>query len=104
MEVAISNSNSALTEINKLGKHFRFTDGGWLELFATINGEEGPFKARLSDTRLSFLENNVEVSYFANYEMLITVLKVLNTLQIGNISISKTSTGGIIMKWIGSDE
>lgn len=104
MEVAISNSNSALTEINKLGKHFRFTDGGWLELFATINGEEGPFKARLSDTRLSFLENNVEVSYFANYEMLITVLKVLNTLQIGNISISKTATGGIIMKWIGSDE
>lgn len=104
MQIAITNSNEALDEVNKIGKHFRFTDSGWFELFATINGEEGPFKARLSDTRLSFLENNVEVSYFSNYIMLITSLKVLNSLQIGNISLSKTATGGIIMKWIGDDD
>lgn len=104
MQIAITNSNEALDEVNKIGKHFRFTDSGWFELFATINGEEGPFKARLSDTRLSFLENNVEVSYFSNYMMLITSLKVLNSLQIGNISLSKTATGGIIMKWIGDDD
>lgn len=104
MQIAITNSNEALDEVNKIGKHFRFTDSGWFELFATINGEEGPFKARLSDTRLSFLENNVEVSYFSNYMMLITSLKVLNSLQIGNISLSKTATGGIIMKWVGDDD
>ena len=104
MQIAITNSNEALDEVNKIGKHFRFTESGWFELFATVNGQEGPFKTRLSDTRLSFLENNVEVSYFSNFMMLITSLKVLNSLQIGNISISKTATGGIIMKWIGDDE
>lgn len=99
--MAITKSNSALDEVEMIGKHFNFTDSGWVEIFATVNGVPGRFKTQITDQRLGFLDNNVEVAYMSNQQLYITRAQILESLQLGNISMSNTAKGGLIYQWKG---
>lgn len=101
VEMAITKSNSALDEVEMIGKHFNFTDSGWVEIFATVNGVPGRFKTQITDQRLGFLDNNVEVAYMSNQQLYITRAQILESLQLGNISMSNTAKGGLIYQWKG---
>lgn len=101
IETAITKSNSALNGVETIGKHFNFTDSGWVEIFSSINGKPGRFKAQITDQRFSFLDNNSEVAYLSNRNLYITEAQILNALQIGNVSLSKTAKGGLIFQWKG---
>lgn len=101
VETAITQSNTALDGIQTIGKHFNFTDSGWVEIFATLNGVPGRFKTQITDQRLAFLDNNVEVAYMSNQKLYITQAQILNALQLGNIEQSKTAKGGLIYQWKG---
>lgn len=101
VETAITKSNTALDGIQTIGKHFNFTDSGWVEIFATLNGVPGRFKTQITDQRLAFLDHNVEVAYMSNQKLYITQAQILNSLQLGNIEQSKTAKGGLIYQWKG---
>lgn len=101
VETAITKSNTALDGVQTIGKHFNFTDSGWVEIFATLNGVPGRFKTQITDQRLAFLDNNVEVAYMSNQKLYITQAQILNSLQLGTIEQSKTAKGGLIYQWKG---
>lgn len=99
VDIAISKSSSNEQNLNTIAKHMKFSDEGWLELFATTNGNEGRFKTKITDTKLSFTDNNQEVAYMSNQKLYINYAQINNDLQIGSIVATKSDKGGIIFKW-----
>ena len=99
VDIAISKSSTNEQNLNIISKHMKFSDEGWLELFATINGEEGRFKTTITDTKLSFTDNNQEVAYMSNQKLYINYAQINNDLQIGSIVATKSDKGGIVFKW-----
>lgn len=76
----------------------RFSEDG-LEL-GKIND---PFKVRLSNEKLSFLDNDVEIAYVSNNKLHITDARVTNSLSIGTDTNGYfdwvTESSGLGMKW-----
>ena len=101
LNVAISKSTEALDMKYTVDKHFNFTDAGWVEIFATVNGQQGRFKTQITDQKLAFLDGGSEVAYLSNQELYITNARILESLQAGNMSLEKSSKGGLIFKWKG---
>lgn len=99
VDIAISKSSSNEQNLNTIAKHMKFSDEGWLELFATTNGNEGRFKTKITDTKLSFTDNNQEVAYMSNQKLYINYAQINNDLQIGSIVTTKSDKGGIVFKW-----
>ena len=99
VEIAISKSSSNEENLNTISKHMKFSNEGWLELFATTNGNEGRFKTKITDSKLSFTDNNQEVAYMSNQKLFINHAQINNELQIGSIVTTKSDKGGIIFKW-----
>lgn len=100
MNVAINKSQEALDMKYKVGKHFNFTDQGWVEIFASINGQQGRFKTQITDQQLAFTDSGNVVAYLSNQELFITMARIVNALQIGNIGLETSGDkGGIIFKW-----
>lgn len=99
VDIAISKSSSNEQSLNTIAKHMKFSDEGWLELFATTNGNEGRFKTKITDTKLSFTDNNQEVAYMSNQKLYINYAQINNDLQIGSIVATKSDKGGIVFKW-----
>ena len=101
VNMAITKSDSALETTNTISKHFNFTDSGWVEIFAMVNGVAGKFKTQITDQKLSFQESGKEVAYLSNQELYITQAQILNSLQLGNVGMTTTSKGGIMYQWRG---
>ena len=99
VDIAISKSSSNEQNLNIITKHMKFSDEGWLELFATTNGNEGRFKTKITDTKLSFTDNNQEVAYMSNQKLYINYAQINNDLQIGSIVATKSDKGGIVFRW-----
>ena len=99
VDIAISKSTSNEENLNTISKHMKFSNEGWLELFATTNGNEGRFKTKITDSKLSFTDNNQEVAYMSNQKLFINHAQINNELQIGSIVVTKSDKGGIIFKW-----
>lgn len=99
VDIAISKSSSNEQNLNIISKHMKFSDEGWLELFATTNGNEGRFKTKITDSKLSFTDNNQEVAYMSNQKLYINYAQINNDLQIGSIVATKSDKGGIVFKW-----
>ena len=96
--MSITRSLQALDKANEVGKHMRFSDG-WLELYATVNGEEGAFKTALSNEKLAFYENNSEVAYISNHKLNINNAVINHELQVGKVTITKSGNDGVVFRF-----
>lgn len=96
--MSVTQSSQALDKANELGKHMRFSDG-WLELYATVNGEEGAFKTVLSNEKLAFYEDNSEVAYISNNKLNINNAVINHELQVGKVTITKSGNDGVVFRF-----
>jgi hypothetical protein len=96
--MSVTRSLQALDKANEVGKHMRFSDG-WLELYATVNGQEGAFKTALSNEKLAFYENNSEVAYISNQKLNINNAAINNELQVGKVIITKSGNDGVVFRF-----
>jgi len=84
-------------EFEDLHAYIRFENGNLI-----LGKENGSFQTVLSDTKLSFLENENEVAYAANNQFLMPHGVVKETLDLGGYRLD--ATDGIAFKWIGREE
>ena len=96
---SITRSTQALESTNKLGKHMTFSEEGWLELYSTVNGEEGAFKTALTNEKLAFYENNSEVAYISNNKLNINNAIINHELQVGKVTITKSGNDGVVFRF-----
>lgn len=101
VNIAITKSTNNENELNHISKHMSFSDDGWLELYADINGEKGRFKTQITDSKLAFIDDNNEVAYMSNQQLYINHAEVVNEMKVGNIVMSKSDKGGIMFRWEG---
>lgn len=101
VDIALSQSKEALGITETYSQHFKFSSNGWVEIFATVNGEEGKFKTQITNEKLAFLDNNIEVAYISNKSLYITDATITNSLNIGKIEFVPSALGGVMMIWKG---
>lgn len=71
-------------------KYIRFVDGNII-----LGQVDNPFLLKISNDRISFMENNTEVAYMSNGKLYITDGEFLNTLQLGNFAFSPRLNGNL---------
>lgn len=85
----------------EVSTYIRFKDIGM-----ELGEEESPFKTRLSNTKLAFLQNELEVAYISNNKMYITEAEVKDGLKIGRggegvgfFTWKQGPSGNLSLKW-----
>lgn len=99
VEISLSKSETAIGKTELIGKHFKFSDEGWVEIYATKDGQEGQFKTQITDQKLAFSDGGTEVASISNKELNITDANIKNSLKIGKIKLVPSALGGIMMVW-----
>lgn len=101
------NWQEIVTTVNEIGteqserlKYIKFIDGEiWLG--RDPEGDEDDFKVVISNERIRFLQNNIEVAYISNQQLFITNANVTTQLQIGNFAWMPRSNGNMTLRYIG---
>lgn len=99
VEISLSKSETAIGKTELIGKHFKFSDEGWVEIYATKDGQEGQFKTQITDQKLAFSDGGTEVASISNKELNITDANIKNSLKIGKIKLVPSALEGIMMVW-----
>lgn len=73
--------NGIKSDIDTFKAYQRFNEDGM-----ELGRSDSPFIARLGNTKLSFLQNGVEIAYISNNKLYITEAQVTDQLSIGNDS------------------
>ena len=85
--------SSRFSEINK---YIRFVDGN------IILGEDGnPLILKITNNRISFLHNNVEIAYFSSGRLFVNQIEAITSFTLGDFVFGKDSSGGMNIKYIG---
>lgn len=104
-EITMTASKTEIMQdkVNQFDAHMRFSADGFVEIFATENGKKGRFSTQITNKKLSFKDNEVEVAYVSNQELNINKAVINDTMKIGNFAIkpSGSSTGGIVFAYEG---
>lgn len=106
IETTVTELNGVITtEQEERLKYIKFIDG---EIWLGKDPEEGEndFKLRISNQRISFLLNNVEVAYFADDALHVETAYlyrayVTKGLYIGGLLIEESSDGNVNARWVG---
>lgn len=102
-EITMTASKTEIMQdkVNQFDAHMRFSADGFVEIFATENGKKGRFSTQITNKKLSFKDNDVEVAYVSNQELNINKAVINDTMKIGNFAIkpSGSSTGGIVFAY-----
>ena len=102
-EITMTASKAEIMQdkVNQFDAHMRFSADGFVEIFATENGKKGRFSTQITNKKLSFKDNDVEVAYVSNQELNINKAAINDTMKIGNFAIkpSGSSTGGIVFAY-----
>lgn len=84
------NQNDVNKQFSELNDYIRFQGGN------IILGKSGnSVTCKISNDRLSFMQNDVEVAYLSNNQLYINKANVTNKLQIGNFVFQAKSDGGL---------
>lgn len=91
--------NTMQTNFIETLKYIRFIDG---EIWLGKEPEEGEedFKVVISNERVRFLQNNIEVAYLSNKMLYITDAKITNRLEIGNFAFYPRPNGSLTLRLI----
>ena len=65
-----------------------------------IGKTDSPFGVSISNEKMSFTENNAEIAYISNQEMLITDANITNSLKIGHYKFIPRSNGNLSLIWV----
>lgn len=66
-----------------------------------IGRTDSDMKVLISNSKMSFMDNAVEVAYIGGQKYYITNGEVTSSLVIGNHEFSKLGTGSTIIRWVG---
>lgn len=81
------------TQFQEISKYIRFVDG------KIVLGEVGnEITLEISNNRLSFLQNNLEVAYMSDNKLFVINSEFLGSLKIGNFAFSPRSNGNLSLK------
>lgn len=78
-------------------KYIKFVDGEiWLG--KDPEGDEDDFKVVISNEKIRFLQNNVEVAYLSNNQLYITNGQILNRLDLGQFAFFPRDNGNLTFR------
>ena len=77
-------------QFSDIVKYIRFVDGSII-----LGQRNNPFIVKISNNRISFLENETEVAYMNNNRLYITNGEFIDTLQLGNFTFSPRTSGNL---------
>lgn len=88
------------TEVDERNKYIRFIDG---EIWIGADPEPGEddFKVVISNERIRFLQNNIEVAYISSQKMYITDAEVTNRFDLGQFTFVPRSNGNLTLRFNG---
>lgn len=81
-------------------KYIKFI-GGEIWLGRDPDPGEDDFKVVISNERIRFLQNNVEIAYISNKQLNITDARITNRLEIGNFAFFPRTNGNMTLRYIG---
>ena len=89
--------NGTEAEFELIRKYIRFVDG------SILLGELGnELELKISNDRISFLQDNVEVAYFSDNKLYVTDGHFINSLQIGEFAFIPRANGNLSFKKLDS--
>lgn len=100
LETTVTNlGNQVSTEYSERLKYIKFIDG---EIWLGRDPDPGQddFKVVISNERIRFLQNNVEVAYLSNNKLYVQDAQILGNLTIGNFNWLPRSNGGMSLRHI----
>lgn len=83
-------SDDTQQQFSDIVKYIRFVDGNII-----LGQVDNPFVLKITSTKISFLENNLEVAYMSNGKLYITDGEFLNSLQLGNFTFLPRANGNL---------
>lgn len=88
------------TEYSETLKYIKFIDG---EIWLGRDPEPGEddFKCVISNERIRFMQNNIEVAYISNNKLYVNDAQILNRLDIGNFYFAPRSNGNTTLRFNG---
>lgn len=102
-EITMTASKAEIMQdkVNQFDAHMRFSADGFVEIFATENGQKGRFSTQITNQKMSFKDNEMEVAYVSNQELNINRAVIKDRMSIGNFAIkpSGSPTGGIVFAY-----
>ena len=87
--------SSSAEQFNNIIRYIRFVDGNII--LGEINNS---LMLKISNDKISFLQNGIEVAYMADNKLYITDGEFLNSLQLGNFAFYPRSSGNLSFKKI----
>lgn len=88
------------TEIDTRIKYIRFVNG---EIWLGEDPEPGEddYKVRITNERISFMQNNIEIAYISGQRLYISEAQILNRLIIGEFAFYPRDNGNMSLRYIG---
>ena len=98
MEMKFTTVSEGFAQVNDkdtVSTNIRFSEDG-----VEIGKTNSPFGVSISNKKMSFTENNTEIAYISNQEMLITDANVTNSLKIGHYKFIPRNNGNLSLIWV----
>ena len=77
-------------QFNEIIKYIRFVDGSII-----LGQVDNPLLLKISNDRISFISNNLEIAYMSGGKLYITDGEFLNSLQLGNFTFEPRTNGNL---------
>lgn len=88
---------SVTSRFSEINKYIRFVDGN---IILGVDGD--PLVLKITNERLQFLHNNVEIAYFSSGRLYVDKLHAITSLTLGDFAFSPDSSGGMSLKYVGA--
>lgn len=88
---------SMSSRFSEISKYIRFVDGN---IILGVDGD--PLTLKITNERIQFLHNNVEIAYFSSGRLYVDKLHAVTSLTLGNFAFGPDSVGGMNLKYIGT--
>lgn len=88
---------SVASRFTEISKYIRFVDGN---IILGVDGD--PLILKITNERIMFLHNNVEIAYFSSGRLYVDKLHAITSLILGDFAFGPDSSGGMNLKYIGN--